>query len=463
MRPDLRSSSFVECPTCRGHGAVMGADMVAGDIVRQVSYLLHHENISRVEIVVSPKVASVLLSTRRRHLNTIEERLGKNLDVRVSEAIALDRVDYYGYGRNGEDLALDSLPAKVFPTLEELEQDDFEDEAPAAKGRRRRRRRRSSTPAADATMVALSGELAKELEEIDREEEAEARQAEEARKSRRSRSKKKKARTEPAPEVETKPVRLYVLAKSLGLTAKQILEHFQSLDESDRGDLEIKSHMSMVTPEQSVLIRSWFKTESEEVSEEEGSKPRRRRRRRGGRGRRGRGKSDADRAETTETSGTDETAEASDSDSEDSPPAKKKRRSRRRKSKASSADETVQEAGSETKQVEDDAEGDASPPSTRKKRRRRRKSSKSEQGTEGQDVADSDSSDSDDSKSSGAKKSRRRSGSGRKKKAVTASEETVSEPAGETEPKPKPRRRLYGSRRGLTAADTADLSKDRDE
>ena len=464
MRPDLRSSSFVECPTCRGHGAVMGADMVAGDIVRQVSYLLHHENISRVEIVVSPKVASVLLSTRRRHLNTIEERLGKNLDVRVSEAIALDRVDYYGYGRNGEDLALDSLPAKVFPTLEELEQDDFEDEAPAAKGRRRRRRRRSSTPAADATMVALSGELAKELEEIDREEEAEARQAEEARKSRRSRSKKKKARTEPAPEVETKPVRLYVLAKSLGLTAKQILEHFQSLDESDRGDLEIKSHMSMVTPEQSVLIRSWFKTESEEVSEEEGSKPRRRRRRRGGRGRRGRGgKSDADRAETTEASGTEETAEASDSDLEDSPPAKKKRRSRRRKSKASSADETVQEVGSETKQVEDDAEGDASPPSTRKKRRRRRKSTKSEQGTEGQDVADSDSSDSDDSKSSGAKKSRRRSGSGRKKKAVTASEETVSEPAGETEPKPKPRRRLYGSRRGLTAADTADLSKDRDE
>ena len=465
MRPDLRSSSFVECPTCRGNGAVMGADMVAADIVRHVGYLLHHENISRVEIVVSPKVASVLLSTRRRHLNAIEERLDKSLDVRVSEAISLDRVDYYGYGRNGEDLAIDSLVSKEFPTVEELENDAGDVESVTTKSRRRRRRRRGSPPTADATTVALSGELAKELEEIDREEEAEAQQAEaqQVAQERKSRRGQQKTKAEAVPEENAKPVRLYVLAKQLGITAKDVLEKYNGLSQDEQDGLDIKSHMSMVSPEHVKLITSWFKDESEQNTEDEESKPRRRRRRRGGRGRRGRGgKSDAERTDEAEADGEEQQDTEESAETEDSGGTKKKRRSRRRKSKTSDATDSPSEDSS-------DADGDETAPSpARKKRRRRRKSGggerTSEEATQSDSAKESESTDSDEGKSSrGAKKGRRRSGGGRRKKTTASSEAAVAEASVDTEPKPKPRRRLYGSRRGLTAADTADRTEDRSE
>ncbi|MEE2908046.1 MAG: translation initiation factor IF-2 N-terminal domain-containing protein [Planctomycetota bacterium] len=475
MRPDLRSSSFVECPTCRGNGAIMSADMVAADIVRHVGYLLHHENVSRVEIVVSPKVASVLLSTRRRHLNAIEERLGKNVDVRVSEAIALDRVDYYGYDRNGEDLALESLPGKDFPTIEEMEKDAGEPETGTAKGRsRRRRRRRGGSPTADATTVALSGELAKELEEIDREEEAEARQAVQERKTRRGRMKSTKSESQPSSE--TKSVRLYVIAKKLGVTAKDILARFKDLPADDRGDLQIKSHMSMVSPEHAELIASWFQPDTTESPDEEEGKPRRRRRRRGGRGRRGRGGKSSSGQDGEQDVG-DEAGDAAEESvepetAEEVVASKKKRRSRRRKPKSTEGQdlEAGAVANSDDAAASTDSDVEASPTTKKKRRRRRRKSGEASAETEQANTSDSGAkSASADSNATGTpnngKKTRRRSGRGRKKTVATESPVTGSDVAVAAEPevKPKPRRRLYGSRRGLTAADASAVKGDREE
>ena len=460
MRADLRSGSYVECPSCRGQGEIMSADMVAADIVRHVGYLLHHEDITRVEIVVSSKVASVLLSTRRRHLNAIEERLQKNLDVRVSEAIAVDRVDYYAYDRTGSDIDLDKLSNHKPPTLEEIEQDpqDLDAEAPA--GRRRRRRRRNSTPAADATAIALSGELAKELEEIDREEAEEARQEARAKKTSRSRSKKSSAKT---PDPDAKPVRLYTLAKSLGMTAKQILDHFKDLKESDRGGVDIKSHMSMVDPEQALIIASWFKADAESEAEDQeggGGTRKRRRRRRGGRGRRGRGagaESAADSAEDPEKAESESSDGQDEASGEEEATPKRKRRSRRRRSgKKTSGDAVVESSESST----DEGNEEARP--AKKRRRRRRGGSKSTPETESKS-ASKDSEDSSGSSSAGSKKkSRTRSTASKKKVAAKSSASEAKAAAADVEPKPKPRRRLYGSRRGLTAAETGSRKEERD-
>ncbi|MCH2133631.1 MAG: translation initiation factor IF-2 N-terminal domain-containing protein [Phycisphaerales bacterium] len=471
MRPDLRSSSYVSCPSCRGHGEIMAAEMVAADIVRHVGYLLHHGDISRVEIVVSSTVASVLLSTRRRHLNAIEERLGKNLDVRVSEAIAVDRVDYYAYDQTGSDLDLDSLSSYKPPTVEEIEQDPADVDSEARTGRsRRRRRRRGSAPAADATAIALSGELARELAEIDREEEAEAKKE-----AKEAQTKKKRGQKKASDKPPAKPVRLYTVAKKLGTTAKEILERFNGLDESQRGDLDLKSHMSMVEAAHADIIASWFgDPEADEATEDDGeSKPRRRRRRRGGRGRRGRGGGKSgESTDASESAEPNESAESSESaeKADDGPASKKKRRSRRRRSKSSDEPQVAErtESTESTEAASGDSESAEAKPA-RKKRRRRRRGSSSGSGEASAETATADQASDSAGESTGSEKkttSRRR-----RKKSTTKAESDAgngkaaasSESDAAVEAKPKPRRRLYGSRRGLKATESTAGMEIRDE
>ena len=93
MRPSLRKAHFMPCPSCDGHGEIQMPESLSADVVRQVGYLLQFEKIRRLELVCSSQVASVLLSTKRRQLVRIEDVSGKRVDVRVSDAIAIDRID----------------------------------------------------------------------------------------------------------------------------------------------------------------------------------------------------------------------------------------------------------------------------------------------------------------------------------------------------------------------------------
>ncbi|MDY7109543.1 MAG: Rne/Rng family ribonuclease, partial [Planctomycetota bacterium] len=156
MRPSLHRTHFVTCPTCRGHGDIKAPDSVAADVTRQVGFLLDHDRVKRVEIVCSPRVASVLLSRKRWELVRIEESAGKMIDVRVSDDIAVDRVDYYAYDDRNADVSPESLPPSRAPKVSKLEAEDeafraaekkkekeepeeIERSAPRKRSRRRRR------------------------------------------------------------------------------------------------------------------------------------------------------------------------------------------------------------------------------------------------------------------------------------------------------------------------------------
>lgn len=106
---------FSDCPTCRGRGLVQRPDSVAADALRNLSAVLDHERVQRVEMVVGPRVAGELLSTRRQALSALEAQSGKNVDVRVSETVAVDRVAFYLYDSAGADVAMDRLPAPKSP------------------------------------------------------------------------------------------------------------------------------------------------------------------------------------------------------------------------------------------------------------------------------------------------------------------------------------------------------------
>jgi ribonuclease E len=175
MRPSLRKAHFMDCPHCNGHGEIKVPESVAADAVRHVGFLLQYDRVHRVEVACSPRVASVLLSGKRRDLVRMEDQSDKRVEVRVSESIAMDRVDFYAYDDRNADIDISRLPSLRAPAIEDLEKEQDEPsvvegseaaEGEDSAGGRRRRRRRGKRGPADATAIALAGDFDEELEAL---------------------------------------------------------------------------------------------------------------------------------------------------------------------------------------------------------------------------------------------------------------------------------------------------------
>jgi ribonuclease E len=410
MRPSLRKSHFVACPHCDGHGEIKSPETVGGDATRQVGYLLQFDRVRRVEMVCSPRVASVLLSAKRRELVRLEDESGKKIDVRVSDAIALDRVDFYAYDDRNADIDISKLPSPSAPTLAALEAAEREPEAARADtGTKKRRRRRKSAPA-DATAMALAEASDVDAEPVDEATQQPAPEAGSGRKKRRRRRKPAAARGEAAPPTDKaapdKPtpteapppeqasadkdesIRIHKLAKELGVPSREVVERAK-----EQCDVEVKSHMSSVTGRAADLLRRMF-SRPEEPSKGRSGRSRRR----------GRGKGKAPEARQPEASAREATppeapapeagqpeapaaeakpaeTPAADAQPAESPAPRKRRRSRRsrgrRAPQAATEDKTPAAADKPPTRDEPRAEGTAeaaeSPPKRRTSSRRGRK------------------------------------------------------------------------------------------
>lgn len=125
-RASHESQHFADCPTCHGRGLVQRPGSVAADALRELAAMLDHDRVAKIELVVSPRVAGELLSSRRRALSRVERTSGKQVEVRVSEAVPLDRVTFYAYDAAGADVEVASLQhVKKNPAIE-----DWLDESP---------------------------------------------------------------------------------------------------------------------------------------------------------------------------------------------------------------------------------------------------------------------------------------------------------------------------------------------
>lgn len=127
-RASHESQHFADCPTCHGRGLIQRPGSVAADALRELAAMLDHDRVTKIEMVVSPRVAGELLSSRRRALSRVERTSGKQVEVRVSEAVPLDRVTFYAYDGAGADVEVGSLlHHKKNPQI-----DDWMDESPIA-------------------------------------------------------------------------------------------------------------------------------------------------------------------------------------------------------------------------------------------------------------------------------------------------------------------------------------------
>jgi ribonuclease E len=160
MRPSLRKTHFSDCAHCSGSGEIRMPDAVAADVIRRATLLFTFDRVRRVEVVCSTKIATEMLSSKRRMLHDLEERTGKRVDVRISEAFAPDRVDLYAYDERNADIDISRMPTFEPPPASrlpvELPPEAEQDLSPEDIAVRKRRRRRKAQPA-DATAIALSG------------------------------------------------------------------------------------------------------------------------------------------------------------------------------------------------------------------------------------------------------------------------------------------------------------------
>ncbi|MEM9373100.1 MAG: Rne/Rng family ribonuclease [Planctomycetota bacterium] len=115
MRGSMESQHFSECPVCHGRGLIQNPDSIAASALRDLAAIIDHPKVDAAELVVHPRVAGALLSNKRTTLTRIELHSGKNVEVRVSESIALDRFSFYAYDVNGNDLSLEKTSRKKRP------------------------------------------------------------------------------------------------------------------------------------------------------------------------------------------------------------------------------------------------------------------------------------------------------------------------------------------------------------
>ena len=318
IRPSVLDSHYDSCSQCDGRGNVKTTEEVSADATRHCGWLLHNEEVRRVELTCSSAVGTYLLSNKRGELDSYEALSQKRIVVRISEELPKDRLVYYAYDARGSDIDVESLNVSVPPTIESLlkaenasvpeSEVEMED---APRGRKRSRRRgRKKLPLADATSIAGGADLQEELDELDKPKD----NKKTVRKKTSRNTDTEKAKETPADSA----MRVHQFAKSIGKTSKEIIEYCKLQG------IEVRNHMSSMTAEVVTKIKEGFEEPADD------KKPKRRRRRRGGR--RNKNRSEELKNESQQDVKTGDFNSKDDPVNDDAEKSKKKKRSRRRSS-----------------------------------------------------------------------------------------------------------------------------------
>ncbi len=160
MRGSMESQHFADCPTCRGLGLIQRPGSIADAALRDLAALVDHKSVHRAELVVNPRVASELLSTKRSTLIRVELSSGKAVEVRVSDSLPIDRFALYAYEKNGNDLDTEKLAklTKPKPSVVEWSSIDTDDSSWAID---------LTEESDDATVLKLAEDYARKAEQAE--------------------------------------------------------------------------------------------------------------------------------------------------------------------------------------------------------------------------------------------------------------------------------------------------------
>ena len=111
IRPSLKRSVYEDCPHCTGAGVVKTAESMAIDVTRILALASHRDDIRRINITVSPSVATYLNNRKRKEIAKIESESGMTIQVTFKENVPAEFLQIDCYDSNSSELRLFPLPA----------------------------------------------------------------------------------------------------------------------------------------------------------------------------------------------------------------------------------------------------------------------------------------------------------------------------------------------------------------
>jgi len=101
MRPSLQSSTFLACPNCGGTGFVKSHESLAIEVIRMLNYSASHEQVTRIELFVSPEVADYLQNDKRATITNIEQLNRKFVSIHASANYTGEKYNLVCYNERG--------------------------------------------------------------------------------------------------------------------------------------------------------------------------------------------------------------------------------------------------------------------------------------------------------------------------------------------------------------------------
>jgi ribonuclease E len=111
IRPSLKRSIYEDCPNCAGAGVVKTAESMAIDVMRLLALASHRDDIRRINITVSPGVATYLSNRKRREIARIESESHMTITVGFKENVPAEYLQIDCYDPNSSEVRLIPLPA----------------------------------------------------------------------------------------------------------------------------------------------------------------------------------------------------------------------------------------------------------------------------------------------------------------------------------------------------------------
>jgi ribonuclease E len=110
IRPSLKRSIYEDCSHCTGAGVVKTAESMAIDVTRILALASHREDIRRINITVSPGVATYLNNRKRKEITKIESESSMTIQVGFKENVPAEFLQIDCYDANSSELRLFPLP-----------------------------------------------------------------------------------------------------------------------------------------------------------------------------------------------------------------------------------------------------------------------------------------------------------------------------------------------------------------
>jgi len=106
MRPSLKSTTFADCPHCKGSGLIKTPESMAIGIMRNIQSLVTRGNLVSINVELSPEVAGYLQNRKRHFLAQLEQTHQKQIILEANPAFTNDQFQFIARDTRGSNINL---------------------------------------------------------------------------------------------------------------------------------------------------------------------------------------------------------------------------------------------------------------------------------------------------------------------------------------------------------------------